>query len=62
MKKAIAIILVLLSFTIYLKSGKVFKTNGIIDMSVHAGIISFTVENNKLVYVPLVNIDYIKED
>jgi hypothetical protein len=61
MKKSMLLFLVLISFTVYLKSGKVFKTNSLIDMG-NAGMISFTVDNNKIVYVPLANIDYIKED
>ena len=59
MKKAILMVLVLISFTVYLKSGKIFKTNTNIDPM--NSVISFVVDG-KLVFVPLASIDYIKED
>ena len=59
MKKTVLLLLVLMSFTVYLKSGKTFKSNGV-DIS-NAAMVVLTVDN-KTVYVPWANIEYIKED
>jgi hypothetical protein len=63
MKKAILMVLILISFTVYLKSGKVFKTNTSIELQdINIVYVVRFVVDGKVVFVPLVNIDYIKED
>ena len=62
MKKTVLLLLVLMSFTVYLKSGKTFKTNTPIDNTGGLGMITIVIEGNKIVYIPISNIDYVKED